>query len=310
MSWLITGANGYIGRHVADHLCRLEKHLTLTDLHPNPKFSNLSLPCNYAALDLRDGNMLEDFFKDYSFQGVIHLAGLKSVPESFKSTENYFEANVRATETLLTLCEKYSVPRFIFASSAAVYARSHNGILDESSPLQPSSPYGSNKLAAERLFSKFPSVNSIALRLFNVTGSAHSTLTDVHGTNLIPKIISDLKTGETLSVYGGNFRTRDGTAERDFVDIIDVVKTIEILIGKERWDPEIQSLNVGSGKGYTVLEVISIIEKRISARIPLAICDRREGDIDRVIANTQRMQHYLGFSPNQDLDAMVENLIP
>jgi UDP-glucose 4-epimerase len=308
MSWLVTGANGYVGRHVVERLNNASIPLIGIDLSTLPLYAHHMEDSKYESVDIRNRIAVEKLLAQNEIKGIVHLAGLKTVAESFNYPSNYYETNVESTDFLLSSCVKYKVGRFILASSAAVYGNSISGVVKEDSKLSPISPYGHSKMMAEKLFQEYPEVDSIALRFFNICGASRLEFTELNGQNLIPIILKSLKNNRKIQIFGNNFPTVDGTAERDYVDVIDVSKVIEKLIQLQRWDTNIKTMNVGSGKSHSVLEVINVIQRITGKKIEFEFHEKREGDVDSVLAEISLVRNYLDFTPTEDLAEILKNI--
>jgi len=308
MSWLITGANGYIGRHVVEQLKVTSTPLLGIDLCEQPKYEINEQKVQYGLVDIRDKIALKRLFTNKKIDGIVHLAGLKSVTDSFNYPSTYYETNVESTGNLLLLCSKYEVKRFIFASSAAVYGNIVSGIAKENSILSPASPYGRSKMLAEKLLGEYPEVDSIALRFFNVVGAVRPELAEHKGSNLVTMILQSLKNGSKVDIFGNNFKTFDGTAERDYVDVVDVAKVIKQLITMKEWDSNVKVLNVGSGKSNSVMQVIEVIQSIFNVKTEYEIQEKRKGDVGCLVADISLLQNYLKFEPSRNLSYILENI--
>ena len=249
-----------------------------------------------------DKVFLEAVFTDYEFEGVIHLAARKSVAESVLNPDLYARINTEATDYLFKLCQRYGVKNFIFSSSAAVYADS-NLARTEKSPVLPLNPYGKSKLDAEELIicsnTQFP-INVVIFRFFNVTGAASQETLETSGTNLIPAILSAIEENSKVTVYGSGYDTIDGTCVRDYIHVSDIAEAhylaVKFLSGKNILDPVI--LNLGSGHGYTVLEVIDEISTLKNVKVEWDVTPPRSGDPKFVVCDATKALLTLGWSPS------------
>ena len=197
---------------------------------------------SFREIDIRDTAEINTLMREQAFDGVVHLAALKSVEDSFKEQDLYFEVNARGTSELLDLAITNNIEKFIFSSTASVYGFTHapNGV-SESSPTLPISPYGASKLHAEEVITEKlnqSKINGTSLRFFNVIGTSHRELTDTSKDNLIPAVLKCLRENTQPKIFGSDYQTEDGTAVRDYVDVRDIAKAhLLAAIGTERLPP-------------------------------------------------------------------------
>jgi len=311
--WLVTGGAGYIGAHVIQALAEAGIPSILLDIDlvsASHKFPNLARFKNY---DIRDKATLREVFADNLFEGVIHLVALKSVEESQKMQKEYFETNVVGTRNILDLMLEFNINKFIFSSSAAVYqAKIGAELVDEASPLKPVSYYGQTKVEAENVIlelSKKKQITSIIFRYFNVAGAATSELKDKSTQNLIPITINKLKSGLSPEIFGDDYDTPDGTAIRDYVDVRDIasahLKAIDYLLH----NTESHILNIGTGHGASVKEVVTLAQEIMGTEISALIKERRSGDISAIAADCKKAAQVIGFSSHFHLREMIETSI-
>jgi UDP-glucose 4-epimerase len=283
---LVTGGAGYIGAHVSFSLLAAGYEIVILDDFSTGVKERLD-DLNHSQVkegDIRDLPMLESLFRANKFDGVIHLAGKKSVSESFHMKDEYEMVNVIGTNHLISLSKKYDVAFFIFASSAAVYDSDYRGgLILESSSLKPLSPYGKTKLQAEYVLndvSKEAQTRILSLRFFNVVGSQSEIFADSSKETLLPKIETCIRSKEPLVIYGTNLPTPDGTCIRDYVHVEDVASAIlcasQILHKGEKHISKV--LNLGTGIGHSVQEVVSVYRQRIDLNLRVLQGDRRDGD--------------------------------
>ncbi len=334
---LLTGGAGYIGSHTCIELLKRDYEIYIID-----SFTNSSRVCikkvleilrnenkgkNYKIKvfegDIRNKKFVEDCFKnlydsDKYIDGVIHFAGLKSVNDSIKSPILYWDVNVLGTINLLDIMNKFNCKVFVFSSSATVYGHSQNKRLKESDALKPINPYGSNKLVNENfLYEVFESDNKswkIAnLRYFNPIGAHSSGLIGEYPSgkpnNIFPLILN-VAAGESnmLNVYGNNWPTKDGTPIRDYIHVMDLaeghVKAFEFLLSN---NPQFLNLNIGTGKGSTVMELIKTFEDVNKLKLPFTVTDRREGDCSEVVADNSKLISTLNWAPKRTLVDMCKD---
>lgn len=306
MKILITGGAGYIGSHVVKSLGKLGHDLTIYD--------NLSTghkeAVTYGELvvgDLSDHKKLDDLFKAKKFEAVLHFAGSIVVPESVTEPLKYYQNNTVNSHSLLTICQKNQVKKFIFSSTAAVYGMPEDGICTEDSKLSPINPYGQSKLMTELMLKDLAYSSDfryVALRYFNVAGA------DPEGkvgqsfpkaTHLI-KVASEAACGkrEGLEIFGTDYPTTDGTCIRDYIHVTDLadahVKALEYLNqgGKS------EVLNCGYGHGFSVREVVSRVKEITGVNFKVVESPRRAGDPASLTAKVDRIHQKIGWVPRYD----------
>jgi UDP-glucose 4-epimerase len=311
--WLVTGGAGYIGGHVIQVLKEAGIPSVLLDIDlvsAGQKFSNQE---RFENCDIRDKAALKEVFTNHLFEGVIHLVALKSVEESQTMQREYFETNVVGTQNILDVMLDFHVDKIIFSSSAAVYeAKVGTELVDETSPLNPISYYGQTKVEAEKVileFSKREQINSIVFRYFNVAGAATSELKDKSTQNLIPLTINRLKSGLAPEIFGDDYDTPDGTAIRDYVDVRDIADAHLKAIEYFSQNSYSHILNIGTGHGASVKEVVSLTQEIMGTAIPPLIKERRSGDISAIAADCKKAKEVIGFSSRFHLREMIETSI-
>jgi UDP-glucose 4-epimerase len=319
MSILITGGVGYIGSHscieliaagyeivVVDNLC----NSSLEALKRVEILTGVSIP--FHQVDVRNEQALRKVFEKHSIDGVIHFAGLKAVGESVEKPIDYYDANVVGTFILAKVMRDYNCKTFVFSSSATVYGDPHTVPIKENFPLSATNPYGRSKLMIEEfLRDVFVADNDWKiglLRYFNPVGAHKSGLIGEDPkcvpNNLMP-YISQVAIGklEKLNVFGNDYNTIDGTGVRDYVHVVDLaighVKALQALN-----KPQVLTVNLGTGKGYSVLEIIAAFERCSGESIPYQTVDRREGDIGTCYTDTSFAKNKLHWSTKLGLDDM------
>ena len=316
--WLITGGAGYIGAHVADAFLADGKDVVIYDslyqglesrIEYLRKKHGKELPLIVA--DIRDKVKFEEVLAEYAPHGVIHTAALKAVGESMEKPDEYFDVNYGATVKILELLIKHEIHNFIFSSTAAVYGSpDHSNPIKEDDPKNPISPYGASKLAAEEEVNKYlalPGNRGISLRFFNVVGTAAPELMDNSVENLVPIVISKLKAGEAPVIYGTDHLTLDGTCIRDYVDVRDVANAHLSSTNVEKQLPLV--MNVGTGKGASVREVIELIGASFGQEnLQMIASARRTGDSGFLCAEVTLINSTLGFRASYNLVDSVQSL--
>lgn len=319
MNILITGGAGYIGSHTCVELLNAGHDVTVFDNFSNSHPEALrrvaqiaQKPFNVVKGDIRDQGALEETIKQYSCDAVIHFAGLKAVGESVEKPLDYFENNVVGTLSLLRAMQATGVKTLVFSSSATVYGEPQQLPLTENHPLSATNPYGRTKLMVEEilrdLYRADPSWRIGILRYFNPVGAHASGLIgeDPQGTpnNLMP-YLAQVAVGrrENLNVWGADYATPDGTGVRDYIHVVDLalghLKALESL---DR--PECFCVNLGTGVGYSVLDVLKAFEQASDRPIPYELSPRRQGDVAACYASTTQAEKTLGWVATRGLADM------
>ena len=323
MRILVTGGTGYIGSHTCIELIKSGYEVIVVDnlcnsfleaLKRVEKLSDSDIP--FYKVDVRDKAALTRVFEQYSIDGVIHFAGLKSVVESVERPIEYYDTNVGGTFILTEVMREFNCKTFVFSSSATVYGDPHTLPIKEDFPLSVTNPYGRSKLMIEEflqdVFVADDNWHMALLRYFNPVGAHKSGLigedTNDIPNNLIP-YISQVAIGklEKLSVFGGDYDTPDGTGVRDYIHVVDLakghVKALQALENK----PQVLTINLGTGNGYSVLDMVKAFEKASGKDIPYQIVGRRPGDIATCYADVDYALEKLGWSAEHKLDEMCED---
>lgn len=303
MNTLITGGLGYIGSHIA---IRLKKKAVIID--------NLSNSCldykkilPHAKVYIKDINFksLKEIFTNHKIKNVIHLAGFKSVEESISSPLKYYENNINSTLTLLNCMNQFNVNNLVFSSSATVYGHNNLNPLKENSKLSSTSPYGSTKLLIEKMITEFvqskKEFKAITLRYFNPIGAnVKKKLSEKPlgmPQNLMPMIIKSILEKKSLSIYGNNYNTKDGTCIRDYIHVEDLALAHILALKKMKLINSHKILNIGLGKGVSVYELIKIFEKSNKVKVDYKFCPRRPGDIPISYADNKKARAFLNWKP-------------
>ena len=323
MRVLVTGGTGYIGSHTVVELINNGYDVVVVDNFSNSKPVVLDRlreitgkDINFYELDVCDKDGLREVFKNEDIDAVIHFAGYKAVGESVSKPLMYYRNNIDSTLSLLEVMNEYSVKKIVFSSSATVYGDPDELPIKESSKLGTTNPYGSTKLYIEGILKDlYVSDNdwSIAvLRYFNPVGAHKSGLIgeDPNGipNNLMPYIVK-VANGELpcLNVFGDDYDTPDGTGVRDYIHITDLanghIKAIEYVLENKGID----FYNLGTGHGYSVLEMVNTFKEVNKVDVPYKIVSRRDGDIAECYADTGYAYRKLGFKAEYGLSEMVES---
>jgi UDP-glucose 4-epimerase len=302
---LVTGGAGYIGAHVAAELLTEGYSVRIYD-----DFSNgLHKRVDGQFRDIIDGDILDREKLLQAMHGVdavIHLAAKKAVEESVK----YYENNVGGTLNLLAAMTVKGVKQIVFSSSAAVYSPNDKDAVEESDPTVPLSPYGATKLLSEELISSVggaEKISHISLRYFNVVGSALPEFGDNSKDNLVPKVFLALKNGKRPEIYGTDYPTPDGTCIRDYIHVQDLAKAHVAALKKTESGYVSAVYNVGSGKGYSVREMMNQLSATIGRDINPLESPSRAGDSPKLIASTKKIEAELGWKPTATLKEMIDS---
>ena len=318
---LVTGGLGFIGSHTVVELQQAGYEVVIIDNLYNSKIEVLdsitsitSIKPSYFNIDLRNKIAVEDFFKNNKIDGIIHFAASKAVGESVNNPLLYYENNISTLVYLLQEMKKHKLSNFIFSSSCTVYGQADELPITENAPTKPAeSPYGNTKQIGEEIIRESCKANglkAIALRYFNPIG-AHETanigeLPIGVPQNLIP-FVTQTAAGirKELSVFGNNYPTKDGTAVRDYIHVVDLAKAhiaaLERLL-KNNNKKDFEVFNVGTGTGSSVLEVIQAFEKVSKTKLNYKIEGRREGDITSAFADTTLAKVELGWKTEKTLE--------
>jgi UDP-glucose 4-epimerase/UDP-arabinose 4-epimerase len=317
---LVTGGAGYIGAHAA-------KALAESGFLP-VVFDNLSSGHRGAVRwgdfvegDIRDSDAVLAAIERYNVSAVMHFAGLIEVARSVARPDLFYDVNIAGTMTLLDAMRRASVRRLVFSSSAAVYGDGASskgaGLIGEDSAKSPASPYGETKLAGERMIAAYCAafgMSAVALRYFNAAGSdASGLIGEAHDpeTHLIPLAIDAvLRRRPALTVFGVDYPTSDGSCLRDYVHVSDVAAAHVAALRMAQPEGSFEALNIGTGQGYSVLEVVAAVSRAAGRPVPHTISGRRAGDPPALIADPARATALLGWKPEvSSLAQIVESAL-
>jgi len=323
MKILLTGGLGFIGSHTCVELLNAGHQIVVVDNLCNSKaavaerITRISgKAIDFFEIDCRNRHALDKIFHDYSIDAVIHFAGLKAVGESVEQPLAYYDNNLVGTLVLLEIMQKYAVKKLVFSSSATVYGVPASVPIFENFPLSVTNPYGRTKLMIEEMLSDLvvadPSWHIALLRYFNPVGAHQSGLIgeDPNGipNNLMP-FIARVAQGRSkiLSIFGGDYPTADGTGVRDYIHVVDLALGHLKTLGKLNQGPGICTYNLGTGKGYSVLEMVRAFEKASGQAVPYQIVARRAGDIASCYADASLAERELGWKAERTIMQMCED---
>lgn len=307
----MTGGAGYIGGHIVAGLqARGEQVVVLDDgsTGVRERISGVVIaPCDLACDTAADE--LSDVLRAHDVRAVIHLAGKKQVGESVERPAWYYRQNVGGLANLLLGMEAAGVSTLLFSSSAAVYGNGTGEPAREGDALAPINPYGETKLVGEWMVRDAVQagwLRSVSLRYFNVAGAGSDVLADRFATNLVPIVFERILAGEAPRVFGGDYATPDGTCIRDYIHVVDLADAhLVVLDALSSGQALPEALNVGTGAGYSVLDVLTAIREVTGTPTPPIIDPRRAGDPAVLIADASRIGAELGWSARFGLDEIV-----
>ncbi len=323
MAILITGGAGYIGSHTMVELLEAGKELVVVDNFLNSKPEALERvkkitgkDFKFFEVDLLDREALEKVIRENNIDSCIHFAGLKAVGESCEKPLWYYYNNITGTLNLCELLQKYNAKRIVFSSSATVYGKPASVPITEDFPLSTTNPYGETKLMIERILTDMATADkkwSVSiLRYFNPIGAHSSGLIgeDPQGipNNLLP-YVSQVATGrrECLSIFGNDYNTPDGTGVRDYIHVVDLARAHLKALERAEQVTGVERFNVGTGVGYSVLDIVHAYEKATGVKIPYRFAERRSGDIDECYANSQKAAELLGWHAEYTIEDMCRD---
>ena len=325
MNILLTGGLGYIGSHVAVTLLNagydvfIVDNLINSDIETLNKIENITnKKVCFNEIDLRDAEKLNKVFEKNNLDAVIHLSGLKAVGESVLSPLEYYSSNVTGSISLFTIMQKHNVKKIVFSSSATVYGNPQYLPIDEDHPITAINPYGSTKIMIEDILLDLSNSdkdwNFISLRYFNPIGSHESAIIGDNPTgipnNLMPYILK-VHNGEIdhLRIFGSDYNTPDGTGIRDYIHIEDLAKghldALECIVNQDRFA---DFINLGTGKGSSVMEVLKAFEVVSNKKIPYKIYPKSAGDAESCYADVKKAQKILNWKSNHDLVSMCNSV--
>jgi UDP-glucose 4-epimerase len=310
MTWLITGGAGYIGSHVVKVFRESGNEVLVVDSLVTGDTKRLPKDVEFKSVDIRDLDSLNKVFRSRQIHGVVHLAALKSIQDGQKNPKLYDDVNILGTRNVLTAAINTSVERIIFSSSAAVYGNSPISKVKESDQAAPVSVYGKTKFTAEELVTNAineQSLEGTSLRYFNVAGQENSVLGDHELTNLIPIALNSIRKGVPPIIYGTDYATPDGTCIRDYVHVLDIAQAHLAAANSITELPKI--MNLGTGRGYSVKEVLSVLLEKLESNLLPVEKSRREGDIAALIADPTLYETSLDTKCSRSLANIVESLL-
>ncbi len=320
MKILVTGGTGFIGSHTCVKLLEAGHHVVIIDNLVNSqkeivgKIEALGQkPVTFYQGDIRDVEKLDEIFTTHSIDAVIHFAGLKAVGESVSIPLEYYDNNVNGTVQLLSIMAKHGCKKIVFSSSATVYGMNDNVPFKEEYPRSTTNPYGATKKMIEEIMEDlYVSDNTFSialLRYFNPIGAHPSGLIGENPNgipnNLLP-YVAKVASGELerLSVFGNDYDTVDGTGVRDYIHVQDLAAGHIAALEYVAKGTGVEAFNLGTGEGYSVLQVVRAFEKASGRSVAYTIAERRPGDIGSCYASTDKSKSKLNWEAKLDLDTM------
>lgn len=311
---LVVGGAGYIGSHFVKELVQSHDIVVLDNLSTGHRWA-VDDKAIFVQGNLGDSQVVQRLFDSYRIEAVLHFAAFSLVGESVQDPLKYYENNVVGTFNLLKLMKENNINNFIFSSTAATYGIPQVEIIDEQTSTSPINPYGHSKLMVEQMlrdFSKSYDLNYAILRYFNAAGADESAIigeSHTPETHLIPLILQHLLgQRDSISVYGTDYDTPDGTCIRDYIHVTDIAKAHMIVLDQLLAGKKLNTIyNLGNGNGYSVKQVIDMCEKVTGKKANIQYVGRREGDPAKLVANAQKIYNEIGWQAQQDLKSIIKS---
>lgn len=312
MTVLVTGGAGYIGAHVVRLLQTAGRDVLVVDDLSTGRESRLG-GAELVVADVSDTSSVASLADTMSSRGVrqvVHFAARKRVDESVARPAWYYQQNVTGLANVVAAMELAGADQLVFSSSAAVYGATDESAVTEDAPTEPVNPYGETKLAGEWLVrgaARAGVLRGVSLRYFNVAGSGWDELGDPAVLNLVTMVLDRLTRGEAPRVFGTDYATPDGTCVRDFVHVLDLARAHIAALEHTATAPagSCEVLNVGTGTGASVAEVVEALGRITGIRVPVVHEPRRAGDPPSVVAAVDRIRDVLGWTAQEDLESIL-----
>ncbi len=309
---LVTGGAGYIGAHVARSLLKAGHKIVVLDNLSTGKRENIPAEAKFIEGNVGDMNLLRDVFANEHIDFVIHMAASIEVGESVEKPGDYLSNNVLNTAVLLKAMDESGVKKIVFSSTAAVYGQQQEMPIRETASLDPNNPYAYSKFLAEKLieyYCQFSGFQAVVFRYFNACGTDFDgSISSAHESHLIPNVLKVAR-GEKphLTVFGNDYDTFDGTCVRDYVHVLDIAQAHTAAILHMPELDNFSVINIGTGRGYSVEQVVNCASEILNRIIPMEIGPRRIGDAPVTVANDERMKNLLRFSLKySDLETIIK----
>jgi UDP-glucose 4-epimerase len=307
--WLVTGGAGYIGAHVVKSLLENSYEVVVVDDLSTGVERKIPKSVKFYKINISNTLELTNILRNEKIEGVIHLAAKKAVGESVLNPSLYYQENIGGLISLLEAMSHADVKKIVYSSSAAVYGTPKEDRVSEESATNPESPYGETKLVGEWLLKadqQARNIKWVSLRYFNVVGAGGDELGDTGVNNLIPMVFSAISRNESPQIFGNDYATKDGTCIRDYIHVEDLAFA-HVLAAKKLTEKYSEILNIGTGSGYSVKEVMDLIEKVIGKKIDYEYVGRRSGDPAQTIADPSKALKDLNWKAKLDLEEMISS---
>lgn len=313
MNILVTGGAGYIGSFMVRRLLEKGDSVTIVDSLERGHKEVIDKRVNFFEGSVLDKGFLENVFSKEKYDAVIHFAGYISMGESMENPFIYFQNNTLGSLNLIEVAVNSGVKNIVFSSTAGVYGNPIKLPIPEDHPKNPENPYGESKLMVEKILSwynKTKGLSFAALRYFNAAGAAlDGSIGEQHEpeTHIIPNVIKAVMDKKPFKLFGGDYKTKDGTCVRDYIHVLDLVEAHVLAIEKLIDKPGSYYYNVGTGNGYSNKEICETIKKVTEIDFKVEIVERRPGDADTLIADSTKINRELNFNPKySDLETIVK----
>ena len=310
--WLVTGGAGYIGSHVVASTFSSGRKVFVLDDLSSGNSSRIASHIPLIEISLQDFEAVHQVFEEHKISGVLHLAAKKRVGESVERPDYYWQENVGGLQNLLAAMKVHNVNNLVFSSSAAVYGQPDvqpGMLITEKTPCAPINPYGATKLEGEvlsRAMAESDGLKVAALRYFNAAGAGRPELGDQYTFNLVPIVFDALERGEQPTVFGDDYLTLDGSCIRDYVHVQDLADAhIAAMDFIEKSATGFTAINIGTGSGASVFEVLAMIQDVTGISVDPIIGERREGDPATLVADVSFARDVLGWQSSRDLRDIV-----
>ena len=312
---LITGGAGYIGSHIVEKLIKINSNIIIFDNLVTGYKKLIDKKAKFINGDIKNKPKLIKVINDYKIDSIIHLAAYLNVSDAEKNKKKYYKNNVEGTLNLVNACKNSNVKNIIFSSSCSVYGN-HRGSVGEKTKPNPQGYYAYTKYKAEEIIKKFSKKHNyhyVILRYFNVAGASPTgkigEINESHGHLIKNVAIQSLKKKPIISIYGNNYRTKDGTCIRDYIHVSDLadihIKTLMYVNSKSKS----LILNCGYGRGYSVLEIANIL-KKIKKNLIINYKSRRNGDVPQIFAKTKKFKKILKWKPKyNNINTIIRSAI-
>ena len=314
MAWLVTGGAGYIGAHIIREILASNRDVVVFDDLSTGLQTRVPETVPLVHANITDPKAVSSVFEKYEIHGVLHLAARKQVGESVERPTFYWQENVIGFFNILTAMQQHGVKNLVFSSSAAVYGqpdKALDSLISELDECHPINPYGATKLAGEQLSQAFVHSDAfkvVALRYFNVAGAGDNSLGDPFALNLIPIVFEEITNNRRPLIFGNDYPTPDGTCVRDYIHVQDLAQGhLATMNFVEQADPIFTTINLGTGHGSSVSEVISEIQNVTGIDFQPEVVARRVGDPAKLVADPAKAKDLLNWQSQLTLTEMVES---